>query len=809
MTRLLSLAAALTCCLACVGPAEAGPDRLVFVGNATFPPYQYLDAQGQARGFNVELIRALSRETGIAIEIRMERLPTVIPLIERGEADLVSLAFTPEREQRFTWLLPTWRIRHVALFREPPARPVTGLRDLQGRRVVTSRNGVLWDELQALPDASRPTIIEAVGLNDYADGARLVQDGRADVLLGNALQMREQHVYRDFPRLHEVTIRSFPYFLAAAPGREHLVPIFLEAFSRLQESGEFNAIVERTLLRPAERPWWDGWVVYLAASLCVAAIALLAFLGWNRSLRLQVDTRTAEIRAVAERLTFHSRVLSQVTDAIVVLTADRRVTLWNAGAETLLGRSASAVLGRSAEEALDCITPAEPVAAIQRSIAESGWFRGEMMVRRPDGQSVHVETIVQDLRDAEGRSSGRVIVVHDIDGLKQAERERRRFEQHLQQVQKLESLGVLAGGIAHDFNNLLVGMLGHAGLALSELPAGSPLCDRLKQIETCALRAAELTNQMLAYSGKGRFVVEPTDLSLVVREMSNLLGTAISKGAQLDLHLAESLPAMSADRTQIRQVVMNLITNASDAIGAGVGTITVTTGTMAATREYLAQAYTSGSSEAGEYVFLEVRDTGCGMDADTQQRIFDPFFTTKFSGRGLGLAAVLGIVRGHRGVVRLESAPGKGTTFRILFPASGGVAAHAQPAAAPVGARKQARVLVVDDEPSVRAIAREALTRAGFNVFVAEDGAGAVERLKDEEHSIDAVLMDMTMPGMTGVEAMRAMRQLVPGLPVVLTSGYSEQEAQERCAGDTFTAFIQKPFAPSALVAKINEAVAP
>jgi CheY-like chemotaxis protein len=197
------------------------------------------------------------------------------------------------------------------------------------------------------------------------------------------------------------------------------------------------------------------------------------------------------------------------------------------------------------------------------------------------------------------------------------------------------------------------------------------------------------------------------------------------------------------------------------------------------------------------------------MDPDTQQRIFDPFFTTKFSGRGLGLAAVLGIVRGHRGIVRLESAAGKGTTFRILFPASGGVVAQPRPVAASVGARKLARVLVVDDEPSVRAIAREALTRAGFSVLLAEDGAGAVEQVKDEEQSIDAVLMDMTMPGMNGVEAMRAMRKLVPGLPIVLTSGYSEQEAQERCSGDTFTAFIQKPFVPSALVAKINEAVAP
>jgi PAS domain S-box-containing protein len=807
--RTLRLAVFLVACVVSAGTAYAQPQRLVFVGNADYPPYQYLDAQGQPRGFNVELIRALARETRITIDIRLERLPTVLPIVERGEADLVSLAFTTDRADRFTWLLPLWRLRQVALFRQPPRRPVTSVRDLIGERVVAFREGVLWEDLQSLPENVRPAIVEAAGPNYYSNGARLLRDGKASVLLGNALQLRAQHVYRDYPQFHEVTLRSFPYYLAAAPGRESLVPIFFEAFSRLQESGEFSAIVERTLLAPSVRPWWDGWVVYLTGSLGVAALALFGFIAWNRSLRSQVDTRTAEIRAVAERLAFHGHVLSQVSDAIIVLTPDRRLTCWNAGAEALFGIPASEAIGRSAEDVLDRLASADDLKTIRHTVAQSGAFRGELIARRQDGNPVHVEAIVQELRDVQGRPAGRIILVHDIHDLKLAERERRQLEQHLQQVQKLESLGVLAGGIAHDFNNLLVGMLGHAGLALSEIPPGSPLRERIQQIETCALRAAELTNQMLAYSGKGRCVVEPTDLTLVVREMSNLLETAISKGARLDLHLAEPLPAMLADRTQLRQVVMNLITNASDAIGAGVGTITVTTGTMIATREYLAQAYTSGSSDAGEYVFLEVRDTGCGMDAETQQRIFDPFFTTKFSGRGLGLAAVLGIVRGHRGVVRIQSAPGTGTTFRILFPASAGVVAL--PASKPehVGARKHARVLVVDDESSVRAIAREALSRAGFTVLVAEDGPEAVERVKDDHQSIDAVLMDMTMPGMNGVDAMRAMRHLVPGLPVVITSGYSEQEAQERCGDDTFTGFVQKPFAPSALVAKINDAVAP
>jgi len=554
---------------------------------------------------------------------------------------------------------------------------------------------------------------------------------------------------------------------------------------------------------------WQAWgeqITWLAGT---AFLAISGVAAWNRSLRTQVAARTEEIRAVAERLKFHSHVLAQVTDAVVVFSQEGRVTTWNGGAELISGIEAAEVVGRPSDAVIGALVPSEALQAIRRQVADTGAWRGEATIRRSDGTTRWVEGTVQVLRDDEGRSSGRLIVLHDIHARKLAEIERRRMEQRLQQVQRLESLGVLAGGIAHDFNNLLVGMLGHAGLAMLEAPPQSPVRERLEQIETCALRAAELTNQMLAYSGKARFCVQPLDLSDIVREMSNLLETAISKSARLDLRLAGSLPAVAADGAQLRQVVMNLITNASDAVGERVGTITVTTGTLHATREYLAEAFAHASTEPGEYVYLDVCDTGCGMDGPTIERIFDPFFTTKRTGRGLGLAAVLGIVRGHGGAVRLQSAPGRGTSFRVLFPACHGAAVR--PAAPPgrLRARKSACVLVVDDEPSVRAIAREALLRAGFRVIVAASGLEAVERMKVDGAGIDAALVDMTMPGMSGVETMRALRAVARDLPVVLTSGYSEEEAVTRCGGDAAAGFIQKPFVPAILVEKLNDAVAP
>ena len=421
--------------------------------------------------------------------------------------------------------------------------------------------------------------------------------------------------------------------------------------------------------------------------------------------------------------------------------------------------------------------------------------------RRFSRDDIH---FLQALANVLGAAHERAVI--DTDRVR-AEEERRRLEAQMQHVQKLESLGVLAGGIAHDFNNLLVGMLGHAGLALMELAPEDPARDRIEQIQTTAQRAAELTNQMLAYSGKGRFVLQASDLSDIVGEMTHLLRTAVAKNAEIVLDLMPDLPAFDGDPAQIRQVIMNLITNASDAIGTNPGTITVTTGRMRVTRHYVADAWIGTDLPEGEFVFAEVQDTGCGMDAATLGRIFDPFFTTKFTGRGLGLAAVLGIVRGHRGAIKISSAPGRGTTFRVLLPATAARPAQvALPPKQTASTVEGSRVLVVDDEAGVRTIALASLKRAGFQVVTANDGVDAVELLATDR-GFHAVLLDMTMPRMDGVEAFRRIKELQPDLPVVLTSGYSAQETTGRFDGDGIAGFIQKPFMPSALVQVMIEAV--
>jgi signal transduction histidine kinase/ActR/RegA family two-component response regulator len=389
--------------------------------------------------------------------------------------------------------------------------------------------------------------------------------------------------------------------------------------------------------------------------------------------------------------------------------------------------------------------------------------------------------------------------------LSRSDDERQALEIQLQHGQKLESLGVLAGGIAHDFNNLLVAILGNAGMAMMEMPPGSPLLPRLEEIQHAAQRAAELVNQMLAYSGKGRFVLRACNLTEIAGEVAGLLRTAIG-GVDVELRAVAELPAVDADPSQMRQVVMNLMTNAADAIPGGAGRIVLTTGTMDADAAYLAEAEVGRDAVPGRFVFVEVKDSGCGMDRATRSRIFDPFFTTKFAGRGLGLAAVLGIVRRHRGAIAIDTEPGQGTTFRVLFPASHAAAA---PPAAPTTSQQSggSRVLIVDDEPSVLRVASEMLKRAGFTVESAGGGEDAVALAGQPNAAFDVVLLDMTMPKMNGAETFKRLQVLQPGLPVVLMSGFSSEEAVSRFGLEGLSGFVQKPFTPVGLIKTITEAL--
>ena len=458
--------------------------------------------------------------------------------------------------------------------------------------------------------------------------------------------------------------------------------------------------------------------------------------------------------------------------------------------ECATGLPRTVVLGTRADAHLSLEVAELAVARMTESVMLQAPSEFEEEVEFPTGKRVWRTRLVPWQAGGEQYLAG---FAHDVTERVAAERHRGVLESKLLDAQKLESLGILAGGIAHDFNNLLTGILGNVSLMRLELPASSALVEHVDQIEAVTIRAADLCRQLLAYSGKGRFVVRALDLSELIRQTAPLLQLSVGRNTTLRFDLAEDLPDVDADATQMRQILMNLVVNASEALGDRAGVVSVTSGSLQAQGDYLRNTFLAPELAEGKYVFIEVSDNGCGMGPATQAKVFDPFFSTKFTGRGLGLSAVLGIVRGHKGAIKVYSALGRGTTMKLLFPALEGKGAAAS-APNPASLIRHGTVLVVDDEDVVRGVAARILGSYGFDVILAQDGREGVARFRERHSEIVAVLMDLTMPQMDGVDAFREIRSLDQTMPVLLMSGYNEQDAVMRFAGKGLAGFVQKPF---------------
>ncbi len=460
----------------------------------------------------------------------------------------------------------------------------------------------------------------------------------------------------------------------------------------------------------------------------------------------------------------------------------------------------------------DMVTPYPPhELPIARAMRGESVDQAEIFIkndRKPEGAWISVTT--RPLTDRRNKLRGAVSVFRDMTKQKRAEQERERFEEQIFRSQKLESLGVLAGGIAHDFNNLLVGVLGNADLVMSEVTAGSSAHSRVAQIQLASHRLSELTHQLLAYAGKGDILEGPLSLTALVQEMVGLIKPVLSRKAEVFFDIDPHLPTFVGDATQIRQVIMNLIKNASDALLGQTGKIVVRTGCIWASSDYLADTYLDDQLAEGDYIFFEVEDSGCGMDEETLSRIFDPFYTTKFTGRGLGLAAALGIVRRHHGAIKVQSTLNSGTIFRVLFPLVGRPMVEAEIRRKPKTNKKDdwsGWALVVDDEESVREVSQIMLQRFGFQVYTAASGQEALRLFRDHAADIRLVLLDMTMPDMSGEEVFLKLRRIPSSAKVVMSSGYPEHDVARRLARAGVSAFLQKPYGSDKMDAAIRVAL--
>lgn len=504
------------------------------------------------------------------------------------------------------------------------------------------------------------------------------------------------------------------------------------------------------------------------------------------------DERLAELQRHSEERDRQQKLSALLTavvessdDAIISKNLDGVIQSWNRGAEEIFGYTSEEAVGKEITLIIPPDRLEEETGIIERIRAGGRVKHFETVRARKNGTQIQVALTISPISDPSGVVVGASQIARDIT-------EQKQLEEHLRQTQKLESLGVLAGGLAHDFNNLLTGIVGNASLAALDPGDQHAVEARIQEILSASDRAALLVRQMLAYCGKGQFVVETLDLSSQVKEIVTLLRPSISRLVEIDLRLDPALPKVNADRSQLQQVIMNLAINGAEAIGDRPGVVTITT--------------SSRDCDGQPHVVMEITDTGCGMDEHTKARIFDPFFTTKFTGRGLGLAAVMGIIHGHRGSISVESEPGRGSRFSVIFPAATALlpAAKLEPT---VEERGQGNILVVDDEDLVRTMAKFTLERCGYTVELAQDGRDAIDAFSVRPNDFAAVLLDLTMPVMSGEEALRLIRQIRPNIPIVLSSGFSETEALERFKKTGLACFLQKPYTASALARRIKQAV--
>ena len=513
----------------------------------------------------------------------------------------------------------------------------------------------------------------------------------------------------------------------------------------------------------------------------------------NQELEQRVTKRTQELQRAKEQL---QTTLDDLLDTYYRINADGTISWTSKSIESLLGYRSDEVEGMPLHQLF--ADKREFLKVVKaHSDPEVPVVNYEVQLRHRDGQTVWGSISSHLLCDADGRELGSEGVLRNITELKRSELEKKEMEKKLADVQRLESLGVLAGGIAHDFNNLLAAIMGNAELAELKQKGHEPIDRELNGIVSCSSRAADLCNQLLAYSGQGMIVRQQIDLSELIEEIVQLIDVSISKNVDLKLNLTRSLPPIHVDETQMQQIIMNLVTNASESIGDQSGQVSITTGVIDATLHDLESEFLDAELVEGRYVYLEVSDTGCGMDEATRKKIFDPFFTTKFTGRGLGLSALLGIVRSHHGSIRVDSQLERGTRVRILFPQySEYEEARAE---APQDADQEkdfviSNVLIIDDEPDVLSTAKAIMEKLGCTVLTAKDGVEAVSLYRQSHEGIDLVLLDMTMPKMNGMETLAELRKIDAMVPVVICSGYGYANLSEKFMGLPPEGFLHKPY---------------
>ncbi len=785
------------------------PESIVVLSDDNYPPYSFRDDNGRLQGILPDQWALWQAKTGVRVEFKGMEWALAQQAMQAREGDVLDTIFrTPEREALYNFT-PPYATIEVPIFAHESLSGLTDATTLKGFTIGAKAGDAVIDRLRAHG-------IESI--KEYPSYEAIVRAAKADEIKVFTEDEPSAIYYLHKNGIASAFRQSFVIYTgqmhrAVAKDNPAVLQLVQSGFNQITPR-EYHAIDRKWMGTPFRvRDTFRNWLPVLFA---IAGIISILAAG-NVVLRHQIRVRTTELHRAIENLRhsllerqktaeelkasreYFANIFNILNDAILVLDADT-FALLNANARTaeMFGfPSREAVL--SADFSALLLSPPYSMAQVSewcRKAKSDGPQVYEWQMKHADGHILCLEIQIQHVYLG---TAGRLIVtVRDIHERKQAEQERQRFERRLQETQRLERLGLLAGGLAHDFNNLLAAILGNMELAMMALPEDSIAREDIQAAILSTKGAADLVQQMLDYAGKGRFLVEPVDISVIIRDSMQFMHVSIAPNIRVHTHLAETLPRIDTDATQIRQVIMNLVINASESLQNRPGTIDITTGILDSQNIPPAPLYPNETLPPGPYVFIEVTDTGPGIPAEIRDRIFDPFYTTKFIGRGLGLPVVLGIMRSHKGAIQVESLPGHGTTFRVFFPEAHLPAQAARPATpgpAPVDWSGGGRLmLLVEDDPTVLDTGAKLLSGLGFKVLCASDGQHAIHLFRAQAANIAGIILDLTLPHIDGAHALTEFRAIRANVPVIVSSGHSESVVMERFAGLKLDGFLPKPY---------------
>ena len=788
------------------------PHRTVTVGaDQNYPPFEFLDENGQAVGFNIDLLQALSKEMGLQIEIRSGPWMAIRQAVENGQLDMVSgMYYSKERDVKVDFSTPFIRIHESIFVRSDSS--LSTLEDLKNREVIVQSGDIMNDF--AIASGLMRTVVEVY---NPLDALRLLSSGRHDAVLLPKLQGQYLlDTYKiDNVKAVGPAILIQEYGFAVVDGDTELIAILDQGLSILKTSGTYKEIREKWFgVMGHERS--QAFYRFIIPVFILLALLLAFSWLWNWLLRRHVQRKTLELsrelnahektlKSLKDREAHLQAVVESSSDAILVLDDNFLMTGCNSAFVKELGFSKKQIDGQQMSLILPrSETLNEMLQGVRDDIEKAGTWRDEQLFQSRAGTVVPMETTISEIVLPDRRVEGYVAIMRNISSRKRAEEENIRLEHQLRQIQKMEAIGTLAAGIAHDFNNILSSIIGYTELARRALVEDNQVRQDLGVVLESADQAKSLVRQILTYSRQTELERRPESLSALVEDSLRLLRASLPAAIEIHKDFAAGNDLVLADATQINQVILNLVTNAFQAMNTSGGRLDITIQDLQV-NETTAEQFPAVS--AGSYLQLSITDDGHGIDASIIERIFDPFFTTKGRGEGtgMGLSVVHGIIKDHGGFIQVESQLDRGTSFHVILPLFEGVP-DISPAAHPLVGGSESLLLVDDDEKVAYAWQR-ILQALGYSVTVATHPARGLVCFQEKTKEFDLVLTDFDMPHMSGLELTRQLKKISPGIPVILYTGFSAALSEVDAKNSGVSRCLAKPVSTATMSESLRQVI--